>query len=78
VRASPIEGEEPVWIMRKVEDVGALLEFTRGLTALVTLLAPHYGSSEPWVSDFSRPKVLYTNRYTNPPRTAVNKEERAV
>jgi hypothetical protein len=27
--------------------------------------------SEPWVSDFSRPKVVYTN----PPRTAVNKEE---
>ena len=23
--------------------------------------------SEPWVSDFSRPKVVYTNRYTNPP-----------
>jgi hypothetical protein len=30
--------------------------------------------SKPWVSDFSRPKVVYTNRYTNPPRTAVNKE----
>jgi hypothetical protein len=66
VRASPIEGEESVWIMRKVEDVGALLEFTRGLTALVTLLAPYYGSSEPWVNDFSRPKVMYTNPYTNP------------
>jgi hypothetical protein len=31
--------------------------------------------SEPWVSDFYRLEVMYTNRYTNPARTAVNKEE---
>ena len=40
----PTEGEVPVWIVRKVEGVGAIIELTRGFSALVTLLAPHYGT----------------------------------
>jgi hypothetical protein len=56
----------------EVEGVGVIIELTRAFSALFTLLAPHMVSG-PWVSDFFWPKVVYTNRYTNAPRTGVNK-----
>jgi hypothetical protein len=43
VHASPTEGELSVWIVFEVEGVGVLIELTRGFSALLMLLAPHYG-----------------------------------
>jgi hypothetical protein len=65
VHATSTEGEVSVWIACELEGVGVLIDFTRGFLPILRFLRRTM-VSEPWVSDFSWPKVVYTNRYTNP------------
>jgi hypothetical protein len=43
VHAAPSGSEACVWIVCEVEGLGVIIELTRALSALFTLLTPHYG-----------------------------------